>query len=203
MKKLIYLSLSIFLLSLSTLAFSQATSVLAIESFDELDLNINAHVVIKQGMDQRVEVSGPQELIDLLNKDNKNGTWEIEYTKKKVSNKTALEIVITVPHLKEIGLNGSGTIKGESAFHEDDMEIGINGSGNIDIEVYVEDLEVGINGSGNLNIKGSAEKMEIGINGSGNVNGEALVAESAEIHTNGSGDTELYVSKKLIINCLY
>jgi len=198
MKKVLYTCLSIlFFASLSITSFAQGKSVLAIEIFNELELNINANVIIKQGPEQKVEVSGPQELIDLLNKEVKNGAWEIEYTKRRVSNKTALDIVITVAHLKEIGINGSGSIIGETAFHEDDMEIDINGSGTIDIEVYIEDLEVGINGSGDVNIKGSTEKFEVSINGSGNLNGETLVAETAEVDTNGSGNTKIYVSKKL------
>ncbi len=198
MKKVLYTSFSIlFLASLSITSFAQGKSVLAIEIFNELELNLNANVIIKQGPEQRVEVSGPQELIDLLNKEVKNGTWEIEYSKKRVSNKTALDIVITVAHLKEIGLNGSGSITSETAFHEDDMEIDVNGSGTITIELYTEDLEVGINGSGNINIKGSAEKFELSINGSGDFKGEAFVVESAEIDINGSGNTEIYASKKL------
>ena len=69
MKKILFTTFSIlFFAFLSIQSFAQGKSVLRIETFNEIDLNINANVIIKQGPEQKVEVSGPQELIDLLNK---------------------------------------------------------------------------------------------------------------------------------------
>lgn len=186
----------LFTLSINS-ASAQATTSLDLLSFNEITLDINANVTIKQGKKQSVEVSGPQELIDLLNKDVKGEKWEIEYTKRNVKNKNSLDIKITLPHLVEVDINGSGDIKGATAFHETEMEIGINGSGSIHLELYVEKLEIGINGSGSVNLNGTAEDLEVGINGSGDINSEELTVETAEFSINGSGDSKIHVTKKL------
>lgn len=196
MKNIFTLSAFILFLSLNT-GFSQSNATIELEPFDQIELDISANVTVKQGKLQKVEVSGPQELIDLLNKEIKGTTWEIKYNKRNVKNQKNLEITITLPHLKEVDVNGSGDIKGESAWHEDEMEIGVNGSGSVFLEVYVEDLEVSINGSGDVNLSGTTKKMEVDINGSGDVKAEDLTAETAEFGINGSGDSKVHVTKKL------
>ena len=196
MKYISTLSTFILFICLNT-GFSQSTSTIELMPFDEIELDISANVTVKQGKTQKVEVSGPQELIDLLNKEIKGSTWEVKYTKRNVKNVKKLEITITVPHLKEVNLNGSGDIRGSSAWHEDEMEIDINGSGSVFLEVYVEDLELSINGSGDLNISGTAKKLEADINGSGDIKAEDLTTEYAEFGINGSGDSKIHVTKKL------
>jgi hypothetical protein len=198
MKKLTNTLLLVFLFTLiSNFANAQATAVLDLETFTELDVDINATVNIQHGSTQKVEVTGPQELIDLLNKEIKGDKWEIKYTKRNVKNKKSLEITITITHLNEVEMNGSGKITGSSAFHEDEMEIGINGSGTIELEIYVKELEIGINGSGSTYLKGNAEELDASINGSGDIKAENLICESAEFSVNGSGDSKIHVTKKL------
>jgi hypothetical protein len=170
---------------------------LTLPSFTEIDLDINADLSIKQGKTQSIEITGPQELIDLLNKEVSNDKWSIKYTKRRVNSTKSLEIKITLAHLEEIELNGSGNIDGETDFHEKKMEIDVNGSGNITMEVYLEDLEIGINGSGNVYLNGSTEELEADINGSGDINCKELIVENVEISINGSGDANIHVTKKL------
>ena len=198
MKKIYTLSLSLLLLvfTIST-SFAESSIIIDLPAFTEIELDISANVTIKQGKIQRVEVSGPQELIDLLNKEVKGDTWAIKYTKRNVKNQKSLEISITMAQLTEIDLNGSGDIVGETAFHADEMEISVNGSGSITLEIYTEDLEISVNGSGNVNLNGSAEKCEIDVNGSGDINSKELTIETASCSTNGSGDTKIHVTKKL------
>lgn len=201
MKKILNLSLSLlFLVSIVSFAKAQSTITIELPYFHEIELDISANVTIKQGKTQKIEVSGPTELIDLLNKEVKGEKWEIKYTKRNVKNKKSLEIMITVVHLDEIELNGSGDIIGATALHEDEIEISVNGSGSIEFEIYTEDLEISINGSGNVNLNGTAEKCEIDINGSGSINAEELTVENAEFSVNGSGDTRIHVTKKLSAN---
>lgn len=198
MKKIIqssFLTLLFSFLLIST--YAQVTSTLELASFNKIELDISANITIKQGSTQKVEVTGPQDLIDLLNKEVNGEEWDIKYTKRNVKTTKTLEITITVEHLEEIDVNGSGDIKGVSAFHEDEMEISVNGSGNIDLEIYVKELEIDINGSGDVNLSGTADKLEVSINGSGDIKATDLQVEYAEFSVNGSGDSKLHVTKKL------
>jgi hypothetical protein len=198
MKKILNYSIVLLLFfAFSASVNGQTTLTLDIPAFTEIELDINANVTIKQGRSQSVEVIGPQELIDVLNKDVKGGKWDIKYTKRRVDTKKSLQINITVTQLSEIDVNGSGEIKGDNAFHGDKMELSINGSGSILLELYVEELELEINGSGDLRLSGSAEELEVNINGSGNVKCADLTSENAEFEINGSGDSEIHVTKNL------
>ena len=124
MKKIIQSSFLTLLFSFLLISsYAQVTSTLELSSFNKIELDISANITIKQGSTQKVVVSGPQDLIDLLNKEVSGEEWEIKYTKRNVKTTKSLEVTITVEHLVEIGLNGSGDIIGASAFHEDEMEI--------------------------------------------------------------------------------
>lgn len=197
MKKIAILSLSLLLFFSISKVNGQTALTLDIPAFTEIDLDINATVTIKQGKTQSVEVTGPQELLDVLNKEVKGDKWEIKYTKRRVDTKKSLNIKITVVELHEVDVNGSGDIKGENAFHGTKMELSVNGSGSIKLELYVEELELGINGSGDIDLHGSAEELEANINGSGDIKGEDLTSENAEFEINGSGDSHIHVTKKL------
>lgn len=198
MKKILSYSIAFILFfTFSARVNGQTTLTLDIPAFTEIDLDINANVNIKQGKSQSVEVIGPQELIDVLNKEVKGEKWEIKYTKRRVDSKKSLQINITVTQLNELDVNGSGDVSGDNAFHGDKMELSINGSGTIKLELYVEELELDINGSGDMKISGSAEELEVNINGSGNLKCSELTAENAEFEINGSGDSEIHVTKKL------
>lgn len=198
MKKLIQSSFLTLLFSIIVLASNaQVTKTLDLSTFSKIELDISADITIKQGSTQKVVVSGPQDLIDLLNKEVDGDEWEVKYTKRNVKTKESLKIAITIEHLEEVDLNGSGDITGASAFHEDEMEFSINGSGSIDLEIYVEDLEIDINGSGDCNLSGTAEKLDASINGSGGINAKELKVEYADFSVNGSGSSKIHVVKKL------
>lgn len=198
MKKILsYSFILVLVLSVNSKILAQTVLTLDLPAFSEIDLDINASVTIKQGKSQSVEVSGPQELLDVLNKEVKGDKWEIKYTKRKVDSKKSLQINITVTELAELDVNGSGDVRGDNAFHGTKMELSINGSGHIQLELYVEELELGINGSGDLKLSGSAEDLEVNINGSGDVKCPDLTSENAEFEINGSGDSEIHVTKKL------
>jgi hypothetical protein len=198
MKKIFSFSLILLLvISVNSSILAQTKMTLDLPAFTEIELDINASVTIKQGKSQSVEITGPQELIDVLNKEVKGDKWEIKYTKRKVDTKKSLQISITVVELTEVDVNGSGDVRGDNAFHGTKMELSINGSGYIQLELYVEDLELDINGSGDLKLSGSAEELEVSINGSGDVKCPDLTSENAEFDINGSGDSEIHVTKKL------
>lgn len=128
-----------------------------------------------------------------------------------------MDVVITMPEIEEMQINGSGdtVIRGVDS---DELELSINGSGNLDVSGKSKSLDVSINGSGDIemaevdggnvgaSINGSGDieiaggvcqTIEIEINGSGNVVARDVECEDAEVNVSGSGDSIVFASNQI------
>ena len=93
-----------------------------------------------------------------------------------------LEIYITIPSFKKLGIAGSGSIIGEDAFNN------------------LSNVAVSIAGSGDIEVEGSADNLDISIAGSGDVNLKDLKVSSCEVSIAGSGDCEIHVASDLKVS---
>ncbi len=143
-------------------------AVLALSDFSGVNLNLPIQVIVKQGDVQEVRVEGKQNIIDELERDIRNGIWEIE-TRDCVRDIGNMKIFITIPEIRELTIAGSGEIFGENVFIVQDVELRISGSGNMDLAMEGDDYEVIITGSGNVKLEGLADELDLKITGSGDV----------------------------------
>ncbi len=170
--------------------------VLALSDFSGVNLNLPIQVIVKQGDVQEVRVEGKQNIIDELERDIRNGIWEIE-TRDCVRDIGNMKIFITIPEIRELTIAGSGEIFGENVFIVQDVELRISGSGNMDLAMEGDDYEVIITGSGNVKLEGLADELDLKITGSGDVAAFKLDALRARIEITGSGNAEVLVQDEL------
>jgi hypothetical protein len=200
-KPLTIFAFIIFLLFVTTQAFSQVTRKLDLDKFSKVSLNISADVYIGLGNTQEVVAEGSERLINLLETEVDDGKWSIEYTESNVkTNNEKLKITITVPDLEAIKLNSSGDIHGSGTFKANEFYVGINGSGDVVLNLEVGELDLSVNGSGVMKLSGKAREVDVSINGSGDIKASDLKCEEAEININGSGNISIYVAESLEAN---
>jgi hypothetical protein len=174
---------------------------LNIEEFESIRLDISADVYLEQGPEQIVKVSGQQNIINKLERDVRNDTWEIEFD-GCVFNYEGVVITITTPDLESISINSSGDVYGLGVFSLDDLDININGSGDLEMDLEIDELNVSVNGSGDSSLGGYADLLDIDINASGEVEAFNLESRITTVRTSGSGDTKVFVTDdlKVVIN---
>ena len=98
-----------------------------------------------------------------------------------------------------IGLKGSGFFHSDNPGRFEVQlsgpalrEIGVNGSGSITLdELSQEALGVRIRGSGTAVAHGGVQSLHLEISGSGSARLEALTAKEASVHISGSGDADI------------
>ena len=159
------------------------TKEIKLDKFDGIGLGLVATVHVYKGP-QKVTIEAQQNIIDNLNTDiGKNGTWGIG-GKDKVNFKNYKDVVIniTIPHVDELSIGGSGTIIAHDAF------------------TGIDDLELNIGGSGKIEMAGSAKKVAISIAGSGTVQAKRLNAQDCEVSIAGSGDAYIDVDDQLEVS---
>lgn len=151
---------------------------LNLDEFHSLGLGISAEIRLSPGNKQEVVVDGPKYLIENLNKEVRNGFWNIEFTSKMRYSKK-LTIHITMEALKSISLGGSGKISTTAPFQN------------------LGELSFSIGGSGEITFSGTAESLKVSIGGSGTVNARELRVKTSKVSIAGSGDCYIDVADNL------
>ncbi len=171
--------------------------VLNISDFTGIDLKIAANVYITQGDFFEVVAKGEQNVIDELELDVRNDTWDIEFD--DCMKDYELDFFITMPYVEFLAISGSGEIRGETFFDSQDITLRISGSGEMCLGLNAENIDAKITGSGDMELEGACEQFDLKITGSGDVSAFPLIAERADIEVTGSGDASVHVLEFLKI----
>jgi hypothetical protein len=179
-----------------------------------IELAIRDNVYISQGTSQRIIIEAQENVVEVLNKEVKNGIWKIYFEDKPAMYKN-MKISITLPELQYISLTGPGIVLSKTLLTCDSISLNVSGSGNIDVDANVRKLECNMTGKGDIYLKGTCEKQYINISGSGRVSsfdmqttqciadipGEGIadvsVSEKLNVHISGSGNVNYYGNPEL------
>ncbi len=162
---------------------SSVTQNLNIDNFTSVGVALNAKVILTQGNSQKISIQGQQNIIDLLKKEVKGGTWNIGFPNgTHAKNYDKLIINITMPTFKNLAIAGSSEIETNGNF---------NNLGDVGLEIA---------GSGDISVGGSAQDVNIEIAGSGRVDVADLSSSDCNVEIAGSGDCKVNVSGRLDVS---
>lgn len=185
-------SLLFMVVILSGFALGQEKETRNVKGFNKVSFGISGDLNIKIGPEFSVILEGDKsdikEIITDVSGDRliiKQENWHFNFNEK-------VNIYITMPELKGLGVSGSGKaevldpIKGS-----DNLDLSVSGSGRLlTAGVKTDNLDCSISGSGNIFIgaAGNADRGNISISGSGNYKGESMEIDHLEVHVSGSGN---------------
>ena len=158
------------------------TKTLNLDSFEKIGLSGGGDVYLTYGTTQKVVVEGQANIIDLLNKEVRNGKWDIGFKNKKVKNYKELTFRITIPRVSGLSIAGAGDIVTNGAFKN------------------MDDIDFSIAGSGKIAFEGSAKDIKMSIAGSGTIDARELNADNCKVSIAGSGDCYIEVSGNLNVS---
>ena len=189
--------LSIFLILLTTLAFSQKKETRDVPEFSGISLGIAADLYLSQGSPREVVIQASEDDLAKINTEVKNGHLKIK-TESFNSRIKDVKIWITVPDVESLNLSGSGKIISETPLSSKELEIRLSGSGSIKVkELNGGEIEAAISGSGTIYLGGTADEMGISISGSGNLNAAGLQVDECDVRISGSGSCEVDATGEL------
>ncbi len=169
--------------------------VLNLSNFKGVKLSCDAKVFITQGDIFEVVAVGEENVIEELELDVEDDTWNIEFD--DCMKNYDLEIYITMPIIKYLAVSGSGEIRGDNFFNVQDIVLRVSGSGGLCLGLYAEEVDGKISGSGRVELEGEAEFLDFDISGSGDLKAFNIPVEKADINISGSGDASVHVLEVL------
>jgi hypothetical protein len=172
--------------------------------FKEVELNIAGEVEISKDSLCSLNVSDYENLLPHIKTYVQGSRLIITHDPNNLNVRNSVaKIKIKIRELKNLIVNGSGTITIISAYN-DLSSMNISGSGNIIAgdSIYTSSLSILISGSGNITVIGRCDQLNTNITGSGNINLYGLIAENANCVITGSGNTFVNIVQNLAATIL-
>jgi hypothetical protein len=189
--------LSISLILLTTLAFSQSKEERDLPGFSGISLGISAHLYLSQGSPQKVVIKASEEDLAKIKMEVKDGHLKVK-THRDNSRIKDVEIWVTIPDIESLKMSGSGKIISETPLNSNELDMRVSGSGTIKIkELEGKELEAAISGSGSIYLGGTAEELDISISGSGRLKAGGLQVDECDVRISGSGGCMVDATGKL------
>lgn len=167
----------------------------AVSGFTKIILDIPADVTVVVADSFNCVVTAQPNILKIV-KTEVSGN-ELKISSDYSINESKISMVIALPGINGMAINGSGNIKMLNIIKSEDLKLGINGSGDMYVNAETDKLKCHINGSGSCYMRGSSKSVETKINGSGDFHGFPFLCIEGEIEINGSGDAEVAVTDVL------
>lgn len=166
-----------------------------VSNFTALASHGSMNVEITYGNSNKIEVEADENLLPYIETVVEDGKLSIR-SKKNVNIRSQSKMIVYVSMTKISGLQltGSGNIKGEGAFSNDDKtKIALSGSGNIKLKFdNFNSLDLTLSGSGDMDLKSNtAKNITAIISGSGNIDCSSIACQDVEAQISGSGNLKV------------
>lgn len=175
-----------------------------VSDFDTVDFSGFGKVEVVQGDEYALELSGPTDLVDRIETEVHGSTlyigrkpgWELWFWG---FGDRSVDMVITVPELKQLRVAGAGeiTIDGLSG---ESFEFDLSGAGSLKgSDLDLSELVIDMSGAGSAVLSGKADDQEIVISGAGEYDGKELESRTARIDMSGAGSAQVWATESLDI----
>lgn len=169
--------------------------------YSEVSVAGSFYVELISGNEGIINISGDENIIDLLDISVKNGKLNVSFTKDtwiENSKKNKLSITIPIQSIDKISFTGSGTMTSKDVLATEVLDVTITGSGNIKLNTKVTVMNLSKTGSGNCDITGTANKATFTTTGSGNLNADNFEVANTTAIQSGSGNLKVNCTKQLV-----
>ncbi len=169
-----------------------------IKGFSAISLSGSPDVTYTQDSVYKVEVTGQENILDLLVTEVEGSELKI-YFRKNIWEHRSVKLVIHSPQMNGMKVSGSGNIRSSKGINTGSMNLRVSGSGNISLPSLVASgLDVTISGSGNTDVLGGkVNTAHFVVSGSGNINAEHIESVGCTAKVSGSGNIRLHATETL------
>lgn len=176
------------------------TNTRTVPNFDGVSLSLDADIEILYDSVCRLEISGQQNIINLITTDVANAVMEVDLKRHTTLGRhEQVTVKLFMPRLGSVDISGSGNVRSNGVDCES-VSARISGSGDINFNGSIANsLDAHISGSGNMsfNSNSSCLNAKYSISGSGGINAEWLKADYVDAKISGSGDLKIDAEKQL------
>lgn len=160
----------------------------ALSGFAAVDNRCELDVSVERGDTFGVVVSVDDNLLKLVELQVDGDTLRIDTSENIGKHLSGPSVRVTMPSLLAANVDGSGNLDA-FGFHESTpVRLHVSGSADLGYDGSAPTLTATVRGSGNLHVRGTTDRLEADVTGSGDLDAQDLIAASASLSVDGSGD---------------
>ncbi|MEW6701752.1 MAG: head GIN domain-containing protein [Bacteroidota bacterium] len=160
-----------------------------IQDFQRLEAGGAFSIRVDVGQEPSLRISAEENLLNFIRTRVKGNTLVVD-TRRNISPRKEILIVITTPRLRSIEASGANNIE-VKGISETDFRVELSGAGNIDLKGEVDKLRAELSGAGNINAKELIAK-EVRISVSGAASADVYAKEYLDASVSGVGSIDYY-----------
>ena len=174
-----------------------------VRPYDALRIEGDFEVILYRGEEGKIELSGPQSLLEEVEVENTSNGLRIKYATqwkkmfKSQSKNSTVRVRIPFESLSSVSLSGSGRIQTEDTLQIQQFKAQLSGSGKIELDLDTRQTTVSLSGSGRLELHGQSENLSSRLAGSGIIDCKNLKTQSSDASLSGSGHINLHSLKSI------
>lgn len=151
-----------------------------LSQFKAIDLQGNYQLNVTVGSPQQISIIADSNLIEYINTKVKGDTLVIK-TQKNIALQSPQPplLEIAVQNLNQLKLSGNGVVS-------------VTG-------IKTDEFDLTMDGTTRATLSGNAQEFDVKLNGNGELIANDLVADTADVKLEGSGNVNVYAAKKLSI----
>ena len=154
------------------------TEVRSVAAFHSIELEGIGNILLTQGSPQQLSIITHQNLLSLIETTVTNEELHIDLDGCIQGMINQFDILITMPDIEKLELQGVGNIVGQNDFN-------------------LDTLEVELDGVGEVTMSGTVDYLEITSSGVGNVMAFDLISQACEVTVLGVGNVEVTAEVEL------
>ena len=173
-----------------------------VSGFTGIDMSTFGKVVITQGEDESLTITGSDNVVPLVQTTVSDGVLSIELEENinvlGVSNaQRVLTFTIMVTDLSSLTVSGLAEVEMES-LSTSTLALDMSGAGHVQLnDLAAQNVDITVNGLGGIDVAGEAAHATVSIPGAGEVNAGDLECETADVTISGLGTATVWVTDEL------
>jgi len=171
-----------------------------VRGFTGLDIRTVGQVVLTQGNEESLTISGSDNLVPLVVTQVDDGVLIIgmqEGTVIASVDSDVLTFDIVLPDLSQLTVSGMASVQMED-LTTSDLQVTMSGAGEAKIgDLRASTVDITVSGLGGVEIAGQVTRQSITISGAGEVRNADLECERAEVNVPGLGSATIWVTGEL------
>lgn len=172
----------------------------AVSDFEAVRFGAFGEVTIRQGEQERLVITGDDNLLPYIVTEVRNGTLVIELQSANFGFNTTrpIHFDLTVKSLKRVTHSGAGDVQ-VLDLRGQDLEAELTGAGNLVLKdlTLTGKLDGQLSGAGNLETAGQAAEQDISVSGFGEYRGGDLQTERTQVDLTGAGSATVWAEDDL------
>lgn len=169
------------------------TQRIAVQDFEEIDIDGVLNVYLKQGDLSKVEIMTDENLQDIVEVENINGILYVSTETNSEFDATQMDVFITAPSINKIDLDGVTALYCESSLYLDNLEVEKHNTGYMQLNTNLDQLVINSSGVGEMSLIGKGNEVIIDNTMTGDISAYGFITKSLVLSHDGTGDVEVFV----------